>query len=216
MHKIQNKILSLLKHRDGVFREFSYRTLGEVIHVDHAQQVKHHLVQLERRGLLIIDTASKILRLTSLGSQRGSALVTVPIIGTANCGRATMFAEENLEGTFMISKRLISNRERNIFAIRAAGSSMNRANIGGVSIDNEDYVIVDGSPFKPRNGDYVLAIIEGFGVVKKLLRGKRPNELELISESTDDYLPIHIHQDDQRFIINGKVIYVVKKSKSIN
>jgi len=212
MHRIQISILELLKRSNGVFKEFSYRSLGEAIHIEHAQQVKHHVQQLEKRSLIVADRISRILRLAPLGSSKDATLETIPIIGAANCGQATLFAQENLEGTLKISKKLISNREKNIFAIRAVGSSMNRARVNGVSIDEGDYVVVDKSSFIAHDGDYVLVVIDDFGVVKKFVRGKGREEIELVSESTEEHPPIHIHQDDQ-FIISGKVIYVVKKAK---
>ena len=214
MHDIQVKILDLLKSRKGVFSNFSFRTVGEILGVEHPQQIKHHVLQLEKRGLVMIDSASKVLKLATMGSAKGSAIATVPIIGAANCGQATLFARESMEGTLKISKKLILNKEKNIFAIRAVGASMNRADIGGVSVDDGDLVVVDGSPFNPQTGNYVLAVIDDFGVIKKFVKGKRKDEIELVSESTEDHPPLHIHADDRRLIINGRVIYVVKKSKT--
>jgi repressor LexA len=214
VHDIQIEILNLLRSRKGIFANFSFRSLGEILRVDHAQQIKHHLLQLEKRGLVTIDKTSKILKLTAPGRTQGSALITVPIIGAANCGQATLFAQENIEGTLKLSKRLIFNKEKNVFAIRAVGSSMNRANIGGHSIDDGDYVIVDGSRFNPQNNEYVLAVIDDFGVIKRFIKGKKRDEVELVSESTEEHPPIHIHADDQRLIIHGKVIYIIKKPKT--
>lgn len=162
----------------------------------------------------MIDQASKVLKLAKLGSPKGAVIETIPIIGAANCGQATLFAQENLEGTMRISRRLISNKEKKIFAIRAVGSSMNRANINGMTIDDGDYVVVDGSPFNPQNGDYVLAVIDDFGVVKRLVKGERRGEIGLVSESTEEYPPILIHSNDRQLVINGHVIYVVKKQKA--
>jgi SOS-response transcriptional repressor LexA len=214
VHDIQAKILNLLIRKKGVFKDFSFRTLGEILNVEHPQQIKHHVLQLEKRGLVMFDPSSKVLKLVTMGAAKGSAIATIPIVGVANCGQATLFAQENLEGTLKISKKLILNKEKNIFAIRAVGSSMNRANIKGLSIEDGDYVIVDGSLFSPQNGDYVLAVIDEFGIIKRLMKGKRTDEIELVSESTEEHPPIHLHADDQQLIINGHVIYVVKKQRT--
>jgi repressor LexA len=212
VHDIQLQILKYLKTREGILDTFSYRSLGQVLNVNHVQQIKHHVLQLEKRGLVIVDLVSKVLKLNEPGSSRGSLMVTIPIIGAANCGQATLLAQENYEGTLKISKKLISNKKDKIFAIRAVGNSMNRADVEGVAIEQGDYVVVDGSPFNPVSNNYVLAIIDDFGVIKKYLKGK--NGIELISESTEEHPSIHIHPDDQQFIINGKVIYVIRKSKT--
>lgn len=212
MHAIQNKILNFLQERGGIIKNFSFRTLGDFIGIVHPQQIKHHLIQLEKRGLIFIDSSSKILKLATPGGMESSAFSTIPIIGAANCGPATLFAQESIEGMLKISKKIISNKEESVFAIRAVGTSMNRANINGLSIDDGDYVIIDRNQTNPVNGDYVLAVIEDFGIVKKFMRvGKN---IELISESTEEHLPIHIHPEDQQFIVNGKVIYVMKKQKT--
>ncbi len=211
MHRIQSKIIELLRKRGGVLRDFSFRRLGEMAGIDHPQQIKHHLKQLEKRGLVNVDSASRVLHLANLGATQGSELVTVRVIGAANCGPATLFAEESIEGTLKISRRLILNRDKKIFAIRAVGNSMNRANINGRSVEDGDYVIIDGGAFTPRDGDYVLAVIDDFGVVKKFKRLK--SDIELVSESTEEHPSIHIHPNDQPFVVNGKVIFVVKKPK---
>lgn len=213
MNEIQNKILAVLKKQEGIIKEFSLRSLGDMIGVEHPQQIKHHLLQLEKRGLVKRDPASRILKLITLDNTQ-SPIVTIPIIGSANCGQPTLFAQQNFEGTIKISKRLIHNKEKNVFAIKAAGSSMNRANVNGSSIDDGDLVVIDGNLFNPVNGDYVLAVIDDFGVIKKFMRNGTNKEIQLISESTEEHIPIPIHSEDQRFIINGKVIYVIKRQRA--
>lgn len=214
MHRIQVKILEALKKHGGVLKDFSFRVLGEMVGVDHPQQAKHHLSQLEKRGLVIFDKASQLLKLTSLKTPTRSAIVTIPIIGAASCGQTTLFAQEEVEGTLKISRKLIPNRDKNVFAIRAVGNSMNRANIGGLSIEEGDYVLVDGNDRNARPGQYVLAVVDDFGVVKKFMRGRRPGEYELISESTEEHPPIQIHHDDRQLIISGRVIHIIKKPKT--
>ena len=59
-------------------------------------------------------------------------LLSIPIVGTANCGPATLFAEQNFEGILRVSGRLIGrSRPDGLYAVRADGASMNRAQIGG-------------------------------------------------------------------------------------
>lgn len=44
---------------------------------------------------------------------------------------------------------------------------------------------------------------------------EKDNQIILISESTKDYPPIYIHKNDfAKYMINGKVIQVIKKYKS--
>ena len=48
MHKTQQKLLKLSKEND--ISEMSYRKIAELIKVKFAQQIKHHLEQLQKEG----------------------------------------------------------------------------------------------------------------------------------------------------------------------
>jgi SOS-response transcriptional repressor LexA len=89
---------------------------------------------------------------------------------------------------------------------------MNRAEIGGKRIEDGDYVIVDVSDKHVRNGDIVLSIIDGLANIKKFYLDKKNNQVILMSQSTKDFPPIYIHENDD-FMINGKVVQVIKKPK---
>ena len=98
-----------------------------------------------------------------------------------------------------------------LIAIRASGNSMNKANIKNKNIDDGDYVIVN-CKIKPKNGDYVLAIIDDCANIKRLSINLKDKIISLISESTENHPTIFIHKDDY-FMINGVVKYVMKKPK---
>ncbi len=136
--------------------------------------------------------------------------ILIPLIGSANCGPAEILAEENIEGYVKVSKKTVSKKD-GIFAVTAFGNSMNLANVGGKSIEEGDYVIIDGTETKPHDGDYVLSIIDGAANLKKFKVDDRKNAIMLISESSDNsFKPIYIHAEDD-FMINGKVIEVLKR-----
>ena len=71
-------------------------------------------------------------------------------------------------------------------------------------------MIVDSENISPRDGDYVVSIIDGMANIKKYRLDKANERIVLLSESTKDYAPIFIHRDDD-FRISGKVLDVVKK-----
>ena len=122
-----------------------------------------------------------------------------------------ILAEENLEGYLKVSKSMVGKAKK-VFAIRASGKSMNKARIGGkYSIEDGDYVIVDPNDKNPRNGDYVLSVINGCANIKKFLVNEKEGQIALVSESTENFLPIYINQDDN-FIVNGIVKNVIKNS----
>src|SRR3990167_3564449 len=51
---------------------------------------------------------------------------SVPILGSANAGPATIFAEGNISGYLRISRNDL-NRKNGVFALRVDGDSMNKA-----------------------------------------------------------------------------------------
>ena len=184
------------------------RQIGELIKEDLPQTVKHHLSQLERKGFITIDTKNeKITRITNK-TTADNLLVSIPILGSANCGAATIYADENIEGYLKISKRLIP-KQKGIFAIRAQGNSLNRADIKGKNIEQGDFVIIDSNQVVPEDSDYILSIIDEMANIKKYRSDPKNERIVLLSESTQAINPIFIHKDDD-FRINGKVIDVVK------
>lgn len=206
MHKIQEKLLELSKK--GALGSKSLREIGELMGIkNQPQKIKHHLSQLEKKGFLTGLSTGSIIRPTS----RSGGLIPVPILGAANCGEANIFAEENIDGYLKVSPSILK-KKKNVFAIKASGQSMNRANLGGETIDEGDYVIVDSENKNPASGDYVLSIIDGLANIKKLNVDQKRKQLVLLSESSKDYAPIYIHEDDREYYhVGGKVLQVIKK-----
>lgn len=213
MHKLQQKILKISEHKD--LGKLSLRQVGRLIgEEEFPQKVKHHIIQLEKKGFLQINRLEKTMVKTSAGSLSNSKLVALPILGSANCGPATIYAEQNIEGYLRISGRLLS-KKKDIFAIKASGYSMNKANINGECIEDGDYVVVDPSYRTLRNGDYVLSIIDGVANIKRYFNDKENKRIILMSESSASFSPIFVHsQDLDNYLVNGKVIQVIKKPKT--
>ncbi|HET7289946.1 MAG TPA: S24 family peptidase [Thermodesulfobacteriota bacterium] len=184
------------------------------------QKIKHHLLQLQKKGFLIIDRAKGMMERTDTKPSWATGLLhktnllfSIPIVGTANCGPATIFAEENFQGFLRVSSRLIGrSRPDGLYAVKAGGSSMNRVNINGGSIDDGDYVIIDGNDLTARDKDVVVAIIENKATIKRFIYDKNNYQIVLRSDSSFDYEPIYIHPEDE-FRISGKVIGVIKNPK---
>jgi SOS-response transcriptional repressor LexA len=208
MHWIQEKILELAKTKDVL--ELGLRPLGREIGVDKPQLVKHHLQQLQKLGLLKPKSREDIKQFLDHSSSMQPSFVDIPVVGAANCGPATLIAEEHVEKYITISESLLKKRG-NIFALVAKGDSMNKARVGGQNIEENDYVLVDGDQRNPIPGDYILSIIGNCANIKKYARTNDGN-IALLSESDSKYAPIYISEDDE-FIVNGKVIQVIKAVK---
>lgn len=213
MHDVQMKLLNIIDKKN--IGKLTLRDIGELIdEPDQPQKIKHHLAQLAKRGLIRIDKRKKLIEKVQGGFNHLSKLLSIPIVGSANCGEATMFADEQVEGYLKISRSLIYSRSNNLFAIRAVGNSMNQAAIGSpaAAIVDGDYVIVDGNASNPKNGDYVLSTIDDVANIKKFMFDKKQNQIILLSESTHHIPPIYIHPKDlSDYIVNGKIVQVIKK-----
>lgn len=209
MHSVQEKILQKID-QNGL-KGLTLRQIGDLVGEKFPQKIKHHLTQLEKKGLIKIDKISKTITRVVSGTNKNTGLVSVAIVGTANCGPATIFATENIQGYLKISKNILK-KCKNIFAIRAQGLSMNKALVDGKTIEDGDYLIIDTERRNPRNGEIVLSVIDDMANVKKYVWDEDNNQVVLVSDSTQSIPPIFIHEDDS-FMVNGTVIQVIKSPK---
>jgi len=207
MHTIQKRLLKLIDEKN--IGNLTLRQTGKLIGENLPQKIKHHLSQLERKGFILLIKKIKKLAELTIETKTGGLFISVPIVGSANCGPATIYADQNIEGYIKISKRFLLNK-KSLFAIKAEGNSMNKANIAGKNIEAGDYVIVDSAKVSPRDGDYVVSVIDDMANIKKYRLDRKNSRIVLLSESTQEYSPIFIHKNDN-FIINGKVIDVIKR-----
>jgi repressor LexA len=206
MNLLQQSILGLFDAHDKI--PLILRWIGREVGELHPQNIKFHLQQLEKKGLISIDYDKKIISKVK-GGHQDTTLVALPIYGTANCGSAVSFADDMIQGFLKISKKLLQGLSLStLFVVRASGDSMNRANIEGAQIDDGDFILVEkNDSYSPKNKDYVVSLIDDCANVKKFYQ--HGDEIALVSESTKDYLPIFIHEHDD-YRIMGKVVKVIK------
>jgi SOS-response transcriptional repressor LexA len=217
MKKINKKelvVFEALKNFYTTFREMpsirelqaSTKELG--LDLKSSRSIAIYLDRLEESGFVRRNPETKIIEIINHSKK---TFIDVPIYGSANCGVASIFADEYFQGTLKISKNILGCNTENIFAVQASGESMNDYQLKGKSIDDKDYVLVD-SKYKPSPGDNnipVLAVIDGLATIK-LLRYLENNKIGLFPQSKNKkFLPIYLTPDDD-LIINGKVIDVLK------
>jgi len=143
-------------------------------------------------------------------SDMGLDSVSIPLVGSADCGPAELVAEENVEGYLKVSKRIL-NKMDGVIALRAKGDSMNLAKVGGRTIENGDFVLVDTDYRSPRSGDLVLSVIDGHANLKRFRIDRKTRQIMLLPESTNSrHKPIFVSSQDD-YMINGKIIAVLKK-----
>lgn len=212
MHPTQQKILNLAKkvNLSGKGPREISRLLGEEM---HPQIVKHHLEQLKKKGLIYVDLKNNDTKVAKLGAFKIDKLFNLPIFGRANCGEALELAQESLSGYLKVSPKVLEKSSpTGFFVVKAVGDSMNKATIKDDNIENGDYVIVD-SGRQPRNGEYVLSVIDGAANIKKFFKDEKRREIKLVSESTLNIPPIVLHEDDLNtsgYMVNGVIARVIK------
>jgi len=214
MHILQQKILQLASQVD--IAKIGLRKLGNQIGEAHPQKVKHHLEQLIKNGYLYEDKKTKAIKATKPSILKTSAFFNLPILGSANCGPADIFADQNIEGYLKISPSVINRKNCDgLFIIKAVGDSMNKAkDLKSGPIDNGDYVVIDSKKRNPQNGDYVLSIIEDTANLKRFYLDKVNKQIVLVSESSLNIPPIYIHADDfKNYMVNGLIEKVIKQPK---
>ena len=217
LHPIQQELLALKKVRP--LASLSYREIGRQISGDadrrvHPQVVKYHLEQLISSGVL--DPTD---RPTTVSPQKLAQpvdkpmLVRIPLMGAANAGPASMLANEHPEAYVQISPQLLRSKNyRDLIALRVSGDSMNRADLHGSTIENDDYIVVDRSKRTPRNGEIVVVDSDNCVNVKRIIFDYDHEQVALMSESTEQYDPIFLSaQDNVDAFVEGTVVQVIKK-----
>src|SRR6266702_8373107 len=197
MHQVQKKILALSATQN--LASLKLREIGELVQEPHPQKIKHHINQLFKKGFLKENADGTIItRVDQFNPD--DKFIALPILGSANCGEALIFAEQNFEGYLHVSKSFIPNyNSKEMFVIKAVGDSMNKADIDGQSIDDGDFLVIDrriSQSLKNINMKYVLSIINGMANIKKFIFDEVRNRILLLSESTQDYAPIIINNND--------------------
>lgn len=203
MHKIQQRIIDLSKHRN--VSKLTLSDIASEVGAKSPQIIKYHLDRLKADGHNFEGSGQGTMHVSDF------ELVSIPIVGAANCGPAEIFAEEHIEGHLKLSSRLLKTSRRNdLYAVRAQGSSMNRARVHGEPITDGDYVIIDSQNTQPQPGDYVVAVVDGLANIKRYYFDPVNSQVAFISESSEDYAPIFLHESDQYdALIAGKVIQVI-------
>lgn len=209
MHWIQEKLLQIASIGD--LDSMRLVDLVEMVGCEHPSQVRHHKQQLINKRKLV----RKGERLVPALETRQS-LLTIPVLGEADCGEATKFADGRIVDNLSVSPSVLKPKLTDrLYALIARGDSMNRAEVNDKTIEDGDYIIIEKKDsYEPRDGDIVVSIIAGLANIKRLRRDNARQRVLLLAEShkQDDYAPIIISDQDD-FVVDGKVVDVIKGVK---
>lgn len=213
MHDTQAKLLTLVKRQKDLGK-LSLRQIAKFIDAEgRPQVVKYHLRKLEEAGLIQMNLDKGVIKPVKKGvsDRMRGMFYSLPIVGMANCGPATVFADERIEGYLKVSTRLLPRKKDGLYVVVADGPSMNKAVIhGDDTIEDGDFVVVDSDSRTPKSGDVVVAVIDGMATIKRYREDKKNNRIILEADSTENYRPIYLHESDD-FSVSGKVVGVIKR-----
>ena len=209
MNETMREVLEF--HRKNDIREVGIRETARRLNITNPQTVLYYLKKIEKQGWLYFDPKTKKREPAKNKAFTVDKYFNIPVVGSANCGPAMELALEDIQAFLKISKKLMDRSTPDgLIAVKAVGESLNKAKLKGGSIENGDYVIVDCRK-QPKNGDYVLSVIDGAANFKRFFKDKE--EIRLVSESTSDIPPIVLHEEDVNtsgYMVNGVVVRVVK------
>lgn len=210
MHETQEKILKLAETKDVLSMKII--DLQRELKINHSEKIRHHLNQLKKKGLIYSDSKGHS-KVAEPEAFEINEIFNLPIMGLANCGEACELAYDNIQGYLKVSPGIVGRKKPDgLFVVKAVGNSLNRAQ-GIEPINDGDYVIIDLKNRAPRDGEYVLSIIDDAANLKRFYNEKGSDEIRLISESTKKLPPIVIHKSDfetSKYMINGVVLKVIK------
>ncbi len=176
--------------------------IGDGLGLKSLRSVTQRIESLEAKGLIKRDSFKH--RGISLikESPYSSGTVQVPVIASAGCDAAEVYAEERYDEYLLVDKKLTGDRA-SIAAIKAVGNSMIDA-----GIHNGDYVLVEVTE-NVSSGDRVVALLDDKAVIKKLRIAPGVTILEPESAG-NGYSPIVMSGENTR--IFGKVLSVIPMS----
>jgi repressor LexA len=211
MHILQQQLLNLIQENENL-GQFSLRAIADKIGAKgKPQTAKYHLLQLEKNGLIQMNLDEGILKVVNKGYnlEKKSPLYSLPVLGSANCGPALILADQKADQYLKVSSSILPRNKKGLYVLVAEGISMNEAEIDGKTIDDGDFVLIDHEVSTYKNGDIVVAVIDGLATIKRYY--KNGNQITLEADSTEDFLPIYLHEGDDA-LLNGKVVGVIKRN----
>jgi repressor LexA len=180
----------------------TYREIGDAIGISSTNGVADHIKALVRKGYVRKEpsgTARGLQLTTKAGQAREGATIAVPLVGTVAAG-SPILAEQNHDGTMYMGADMLP-RKGTVFALKVRGESMIEE-----GIHDGDVVFVHQRP-DVRNGDIVVALIDGEATVKYFFRERDRVRLDPAHPTMK---PIYVNENNDASI-QGVVVGVYRQ-----
>ena len=175
------------------------REIGEEFGIRSTNGVEGHLAALEKSGFITRERG-KSRGLSVRAREHPSSSVAIPLLGRVAAGLPVL-SPENREGDVMIDPSLFSLKSaQNMFALKVKGDSMVNAHI----VDGDTLLV--RAQASARDGDIVVALVDGEATVKRFFLGK--NQVRLQPENSA-MKPLLL--DRGEFLIMGKAVGVLRR-----
>lgn len=210
MEKIISELTERQKHFYEVLKTYINKhgrspTVSEMVKLmqfSSPRSVTQYLISLEAKGLIRRwRYRNRGIELVAAPKSRDAMTVTIPVIASAGCDQMSVFAEQVFGGYICVDKMLLAGRPKErIVSIRAIGNSMDEA-----GVRDGDHVLVEVTE-ELHDNDIVVAVIDNFAVIKKLVTANNAIVLSPVS-SDASYKPIILRRDFKLF---GRVIDIIR------
>lgn len=177
------------------------REIGTALGISSLRGVTCHLDALEKKGYIKREPTPRgisITRVQDVYAFEQEDLIRAPLLGRIPAGTPNA-VEECAEGEVAVPIYLLGSVKGRVFLLRVTGDSM----IGDHILDG-DLVVVEVQQ-EVRNGDVVVANVEGESTVKRIFMEK--NQVRLKASNP-------VHKDilvSRNFRIAGKVIGLLRR-----
>lgn len=198
LHPSQKVLLDFLKKNPAI-DGFSLWGIARHTGLKNAQNISHHLRQLEKKGMLRRD--SQLNKWVVL-KQPVDDIAYVNVYGFAQCGlKSDAVSLGEPEDRIVISTRMFGIKDpHEVFAVRARGDSMEPY------ITNDDYVLFRRAQHAPPSGSIALVIDEDEPRIKKVTI---QDDFMVLTSSNGKYQP-KVVKDPDSVTICGHAVGVIK------
>lgn len=176
--------------------------IAKGLSLESLRSVTQRLESLERKGFIKRDRFKhRGISILKDSSSVPSDMIQIPVIASAGCDAAAVYAQEQYDEFLTIDRKMTSGHT-DIVAIKALGNSMIDA-----GIKNGDYVLTEVTE-NVSDGDRVVAVLGDMAVIKRLHVTHNAWVLEPESKG-NGYSPLVMSDNSKIF---GKVLSVITMS----